>query len=125
MFLSAVPPVPGKASLPMRLKQHLTTRLAPELLDRLQAFSDTMRAPIPEVISRALDALEGQETLARHLESIERRFDFLLDLTSGLEEKMDQASVNEKERLKSLLQLLKAEMQAHDEAEERRFERLR
>jgi hypothetical protein len=72
-----------------------------------------------------LDALEREqklpETLMERIESIE---DKLASLTGLLTEKMDTASFNEKERLKSLLQLLETRLQAHDQAEQARFDRI-
>jgi len=108
----------------MQQKEHLSTRLEPELLDRLRTVAATKGASVPETISMALDALEREECLTEQLENLGGDVAYLTEKVACIDHKMDQASFNEKERLKSLLQLLEAKIQAHDQAEQARFDRM-
>ena len=106
-------------------KIKLNQRLDEDVVTRLMLLHASQKIPLSDLISNALDALERDlklpETLAERVDSIESA---LMDLTSLLQEKMEEASVNEKERLKSMLQLFDARMQAHDQAEQARFEKI-
>jgi len=113
----------------MLRKQPLPTRLEPELIERLKRFSLSISASIPDTISLALDALERErntaQTITERVENIEENLTSLVDLMTRLSQKMDEAGVNEKERLKSLLQLLESKLLSHDQAEQMRFDKLR
>lgn len=106
-------------------KMKLNHRLDEEVIDRLMLLQSSQKIPLSDLISNALDALERElkmpETIMERVENIEHN---LVDMMARFEEKMDGASVNEKERLKSLLQLLDAKLQAHDQAEQARFDRI-
>lgn len=98
-------------------------RLDAEVFERLMLLQTSQRMAASDIIANALDALEREqklpETILERIESIE---DKLSSLTGLVAEKMDLASFNEKERLKSLLQLLETKLQAHDQAEQARFD---
>ena len=73
----------------------------------------------------ALDALEREECLTEQLENLGGDVAYLTEKVASIDKKMDIASFNEKERMKSLLQLLTKEIEAHDKAEEARFSRIK
>lgn len=103
----------------------LNQRLEEEVVSRLMLLQASQKIPLSDLISNALDALERElklpETLVERVEKIESA---LILLASLFQEKMEEASVNEKERLKSMLQLLDTRIQAHDQAEQARFEKI-
>lgn len=106
-------------------KMKLNQRLEEAVVSRLIQLQATQKIPLSDLISNALDALERElklpETLVERVEKIEGA---LILLASLFQEKMEEASVNEKERLKSMLQLLDTRIQAHDQAEQARFEKI-
>lgn len=109
----------------MPQKEHLTTRLEQELLDRLGKVAAANRATIPNTICLALDALERQEYFDERMDTMEESIAELAEMMAKLDRKMDEDSNNEKERLKSLYILLEGKLKIHDDAEQERFERLK
>jgi Zn-dependent M16 (insulinase) family peptidase len=111
---------------------HLSARLDPTLIARLNEMATRLNANINDTIFLALDALEREqkvpETVAERIESLVSNLRVLAESVTLLNQKMDhhfsQASFDEKERLKSLLKLLGEQIQHHDEAERARFERI-
>jgi hypothetical protein len=112
-------------------KLHLSSRLEPGIIARLNSMSVTINASINDTISIALDALEREqnaiETVTERVESVEKNLLVLVDSMTAFNRKIDrqftEASFNEKERLKSLLKLLGEKIEEHDEAERARFNR--
>ena len=105
----------------MKSKEHLSTRLEPELLERLRKESSFRKVPITDIISLALDVLEREENLAERMRNVEIKLESLFDMMS---QKLEEASINEKERLVSLLQLIERKLQSHDQAEQLRFDKI-
>lgn len=106
-------------------KVKLNARLDAGVMERLMLLQSSQRIPIPDIIANALDALEREQKLSETLmERVDNIEDKLASLTGLFNEKMDIASFNEKERLKSLLQLLETKLQAHDQAEQARFDKI-
>lgn len=100
-------------------------RIEKDVHERLIRCQSDLKLSLSDLISNALDALEREqklpETICERVENIEMT---LAELLTRFDERMDQAGINEKERLKSLLQLLESRMQAHDQAEQERFNRI-
>lgn len=101
----------------MPVKEHLSARLDPELLERLAGMAGLRRLEIADLISLALDALERVETLDEEVALVHEKLELL-------GRKMDTASTNEMERLRNLFQLIEKRLQTHDEAVQARFDRL-
>jgi len=84
------------------------------------------------VISLALDELEGErevaQTITDRIEFLEKNLVALVELMEIFDKKMDrliiESGASEKERLKALYLLFKANMNDHDKAEQERFAHL-
>jgi len=112
-------------------KVHFPARVAPPVVARIQALAKALDVSYSEVISLALDALEHEQkaggTIAERMAFLEKNvaafFNLVMTFSDKIEERFAQASVDEKERLKSLFKLLNIKLTEHDEAEEARFDR--
>jgi hypothetical protein len=113
-------------------KINFPVRVEPELVSRLKSHSVATNLSLSDIISRALDALEREQTnsasLGGRIDCLGENLLVMVELMKIIDQKLDhqfsQASFDEKERLKSLLKLLGEQIQHHDEAERARFERI-
>jgi hypothetical protein len=113
-------------------KINFPVRVEPELVSRLKSHSVATNLSLNDIISRALDALEREQknsaSLGGRIDCLGENLLVMVELMKKFDQKLDhqfnQASFNEKERLKSLLKLLGEQIQHHDEAERARFERI-
>ncbi|GFO63617.1 hypothetical protein [Geomonas paludis] len=101
----------------MRVKEHLPVRLEPDLLERLGTMATSRCMEITGLISEALDALERAETFEEQIAEVIERLELL-------EEKMEEASFNEKERLEYLFRLVETELRSHSQAIQARLDRV-
>lgn len=101
----------------MRVKVHLPVRLDPALLERLGAMAASRSMEITGLISAALDALEQSENFEEEVAAMNERLELL-------EQKMEEASFNEKERLEYLFRLVQAELKTHSQALQTSLDRL-
>jgi hypothetical protein len=115
-----------------------TARLDLGMIDRLRASAKARHTSFNNIISLSLDALDreqkAQNSLFERVVFLEKNLTALLDLVltfsekldgkfGDLDEKFSQANINERERLKSLYQLLNTKMSQHYEAVEARFDK--
>lgn len=109
-------------------KTKLNQRLDPETVERLVQLQASQRLTFEDLICNALDALERErnlpETLLDQVENLRHDLAVLNERLGLLEEKMEEASFNEKERLEYLFRLVDAELKSHSEAIQTRLERL-
>ncbi len=101
----------------MRVKEHLSVRFQPALLERLEVMATSRRMEITALISAALDALERAEAVEEQVAEVNERLDVLA-------RKMEEASFNEKERLEYLFRLVEVELKTHTQAIQTRLDRL-
>jgi hypothetical protein len=128
----------------MPRKVMLPNRLEAEVIERLHRAASARNVTINDLLALAVDALEREQSATISLQDrvalLEKNLGALCELIATFwekiegkfgeasvvfSEKMAEASANEKERLRSLLLLLKAELEAHDKAEEARFLRIK
>lgn len=108
-----------------------SVRLTPEVLCRLQELTKAQKSSHNDTISLALAALERERktgmSLPERVDFLEKNisafFNLVMTFTEKLEEKFDQANLYEKERLKSLYQLLNEKMAESEKAQDARFVR--
>jgi hypothetical protein len=109
-------------------KKPLPERVEIDVIARLKRVSDTRKISLSEVISLALDSLEGTrevaQTITDRIEFLERNLAALVDLMEVFDAKIDQHFSNETKRLKTMYLLIKANMNDHDQSEKERFENL-
>jgi hypothetical protein len=120
-------------------KKHLGIRMEPTLIYRLKRMARLVNAPIDDTISIALDALECKRkemelvssaeedlvlTVGRRLKSMEENLLAMVELIETFDGKIDRNFSVERERLKALYLLIKANISDHDKAEKERFEKL-
>jgi hypothetical protein len=110
-------------------RKPLPARLDMELIARLNRVSNTRKISVNDVISLALDGLEGErevaQTITDRIEFLEKNLAALVELMEIFDKKMEhlfiESGASEKERLKALYLLFKANMNDHDKAEQERF----
>ena len=117
-------------------KKPLPARLEMDLITRLNRVANTRKISVNDVISLALDGLEGErevaQTITDRIEFIEKNLAALADLIEVFNKNMGQlfsevgrcfneAGALEKERLGALYRLLENRLKDHDEAESERF----
>lgn len=109
-------------------KTKLNQRLEPETVERLVQLQASQRLTFEDLICNALDALEREqnlpETLLDQVENLRQELTLLNERLGLLEEKMEEASFNEKERLEYLFRLVEAELKTHSQAIQTRLDRL-
>jgi len=120
-------------------KKHLGIRMEPILIYRLKRMARLVNAPIDDTISIALDALECNRkemelvssaeedlvlTVGRRLKFVEENLRAMVELIEAFDGKIDRNFSVERERLKALYLLIKANISDHDKAEKERFEKL-
>ena len=107
----------------------LPNRLEIEVMARLKRISCTRKISVNDVISLALDGLEGErevaQTITDRIDFLEKNLAALVELMEVFDKKVDrlfiESGVSEKERLKALYLLFKANISDHDKAEQERF----
>ena len=101
----------------MANKVVLPVRLDPSLIARLRELSTAIHLPVDEVICVALDALEREQgevgIVTERVAGLEKNLLGLVDLMGVFNEKMDQAGVVEKDRLRAVYQGLEGKMNEH------------
>ena len=120
-------------------KKPLPARLEPDLITRLNRVSTTRKISVNDVISLALDGLEGErevaQTITDRIEFMEKNLAALAELVEVFTQNMgrhfnevgqcfSEAGAVEKERLGALYRLLEGRLKDHDEAERERFRNL-
>ena len=113
-------------------KKPLPERVEIDVITRLKRVSNARKISLSEVISLALDGLEGErevaQTITDRIEFLEKNLAALVELMEIFDKKMEhlfiESGASEKERLKALYLLFKANMNDHDQAEKERFENL-
>ena len=113
--------------------------MEPILIYRLKRMARLVNAPIDDTISIALDALECNRkemelvssaeedlvlTVGRRLKFVEENLRAMVELIEAFDGKIDRNFSVERERLKALYLLIKANISDHDKAEKERFEKL-
>lgn len=96
----------------MQKKTHLTVRLEPALLDRLESVAASRYMEIPDLISVALDALERTDNLDEELALVTEKLELLHEKMPGID------------KIRSYFQILEKQLVAHDEAEAARLRRI-
>ena len=102
-------------------RRPLSNRLESDVIARLKRVSTTRKIPVNDVISLALDGLEGErevaQTITDRIEFIENNLTALVDLIKDLIDKNDrhfiQALEDLKKGLKSLYILLEDKIDRH------------
>lgn len=113
-------------------RKPLSTRLEIDVISRLNRVSDTRKISINDVISLALDGLEGERVVAQaitdRIEILEQNLAALVDLVelsnNNTDRLFNEACALEKERLGALYRLLENRLKDHDAAEKERFRNL-
>ena len=113
-------------------KKPLPERVEVDVIERLKRVSNTRNLSMSEVISLALDGLEGErevaQTITDRIEFLEENLAALVDQMIVFDKKIDrhfsEAGAGEKERLGALYRLLESRLKEHDMAEKERFENL-
>jgi hypothetical protein len=109
-----------------------TMKLSPEIVERLRRLARDRKTCLNDTVSLALAALERERETGNslpdrvgHLEkNISAFFNLVMTFNEKLEEKFSHADLYEKERLKSLYQLLKEHFEKSDQAQEARVSRV-
>lgn len=113
-------------------RKPLSTRLEIDVISRLNRVSNTRKISINDVISLALDGLEGERVVAQaitdRIEILEQNLAALVDLVelsnNNLDRLFNEAGALEKERMGALYRLLENRLKDHDAAEKERFRNL-
>ena len=113
-------------------KKPLPERVEFDVITRLKRVSNTRKISLSDVISLALDGLEGErevaQTITDRIEFLEKNLAALVEVMDVFDKKMDrlfiESGASEKERLKALYLLFKANIKDHDNAEQERFTNL-
>jgi hypothetical protein len=99
----------------------LPNRLEIDVMNRLKRASRIRKISVNDVISLALDGLEGErevaQTITDRIEFMEKNLDALVGLIGDLIEKSDrhfsEADINGKEHLRSLYILLESKLREY------------
>ena len=106
----------------------LPNRLDLDVVARLKRISSIRKISVNDVISLALEGLEGErevaQTITDRIEFLEKNLAALVDLMEVFDAKIDRHFGNETERMKTMYLLIKANLNDHDQAEKERFENL-
>ena len=120
-------------------KEPLPVRLDTDLIARLKRASLSRKIPVNDVISLALDGLEGERVVAQNITdliaNLEDNLAALVDLMelslknmgqhfSEVGQCFNEAGALEKERMGALYRLLESRIKDHDAAELERFRSL-